>query len=394
MKYLLKCLLVLLVSQLITSQLSAQQLENVTLQLKWKHQFQFAGYYAAIEKGYYKEVGLRVNLLEAVEGLNPCDAVFKGKAEFGVCASDILIMRTQHKKAVVLATIFQHSPQILLASKKSGIEDVQDLAGKRIAIEPNAADIIAYMNDEGISLDKCIVDQLAFNPDKLISGEIDAISSYSTDEPYILKKANFDYTILSPLMGGIDFYGDLLFTTEDLIKNNPELVSNFRKASLKGWNYAMDHPDEIIELIYNKYSKRHSLEHLRFEAKQMNKLIMDDVVEMGYTNPGRWQSIAETYKKLKMLDASFTTDGLLYSDYIKPKIVINWNFVALRLLILLIVVSIAYFFTRHPGGLRTKLQAASIQKTFCLKAKKNTASSLKTTQQQWPSSNLIQQSRW
>jgi len=355
MKYLLKCLLVLFVIQNITSQLSAQQLENVTLQLKWKHQFQFAGYYAAIEKGYYKEVGLRVNLLEAVEGLNPCDAVFKGKAEFGVCASDILIMRTQHKKAVVLATIFQHSPQILLASKKSGIEDVQDLAGKRIAIEPNAADIIAYMNDEGISLDKCIVDQLAFNPDKLVSGEIDAISSYSTDEPYILKKANFDYTILSPLMGGIDFYGDLLFTTEDLIKNNPELVSNFRKASLKGWNYAMDHPDEIIELIYNKYSKRHSLEHLRFEAKQMNKLIMDDVVEMGYTNPGRWQSIAETYKKLRMLDASFTTDGLLYSDYIKPKIVINWNFVALRLLILLVVVSIAYFFYKTSRRLKDEI---------------------------------------
>lgn len=361
MKYLLKCLLVLFTILMITSQLSAQQLENVTLQLKWKHQFQFAGYYAAIEKGYYKEVGLNVNLLEAVEGLNPSDAVFEGKAEFGVCTSDILIMRSHHKKAVVLATIFQHSPQILLASKKSGIENVHDLAGKRIAVEPNAADIIAYMNDEGVSPDKCIIDQLAFNPDKLITGQIDAISSYSTDEPFILKEANFDFTILSPLMGGIDFYGDLLFTTEDLIKNNPELVSNFRKASLKGWNYAMDHPDEIIELIYNKYSKRHSIEHLHFEAKQMNRLIMDDVVEMGYTNPGRWQSIAETYKKLKMLDASFTTNGLLYSDYVKPKMVVNWDLVVMRLLILLIILSVAYYF--YKTSKRLKKEIASRLKT-------------------------------
>lgn len=357
MKLLLQCVLAICIFQLISMPINAQQIENVTLQLKWKHQFQFAGYYAAIEKGYYKEVGLKVNLLEAVEGLNPGDAVFEGKAEFGVCASDILIMRSQHKKAVVLATIFQHSPQILLASRKSGIEHVQDLAGKRIAIEPNAADIIAYMNDEGVSLDKCIIDQLAFIPDKLLTGQIDAISSYSTDEPFILKEANFDYAILSPLMGGIDFYGDLLFTTEDLIKNNPELVSNFRKASLKGWNYAMDHPDEIIELIYNKYSKRHSLEHLCYEAKQMNRLIMADVIEMGYTNPGRWKSIAETYKKLKMIDASFTTNGLLYSDYVKPKIVINWNLVALRLLILLVLVSIAFSF--YMTSKRLKKEIAS-----------------------------------
>jgi len=123
----------------------------------------------------------------------------------------------------------------------------------------------------------------------------------------------------------------------------------------------MDHPDEIIELIYNKYSKRHSIEHLRFEAKQMNRLIMDDVVEMGYTNPGRWQSIAETYKKLKMLDASFTTNGLLYFDYVKPKLVINWNLVVLRLLILLVLVSIAFFF--YMTSKRLKKEIASRLKT-------------------------------
>ena len=344
MNSLLKHILLVIWSLMLGTTLEAQNQQKVTLQLKWKHQFQFAGYYSAIEKGFYKEAGLEVKLNEAIEGINPSEIVFEGKAEFGVCSSDILLMRAQNKKAVVLATIFQHSPQILLAAKKSGIENVHNLIGKRLAIEPNAADIIALMTDEGVTLDKCSVDQHQFNADKLIRGEIDAITAYSTDEVYELKDANFEYVQLSPNMDGIDFYGDVLFTTEAFIQKNPALVEKFRKASLKGWKYAMKNQEEIIQLIYNKYSKRHSVEHLRFEANAMNKLIMADVIEIGYTNPARWESIANIYKKLNMLNSSFTTDGLLYSDYQKNNVEIPWKVIIGFLLIIAFIALIAYFF--------------------------------------------------
>ncbi len=335
----------------------AQNLQKVTLQLKWKHQFQFAGYYAAIQQGYYREAGINVNLIEAVESQNPSEAVFDGKAEFGVSTSDILIMRSQGKKAVVLANIFQHSPQILLAAKKSGIQHVHDLIGKTIAMEQNAADIIAFLNDEGITTGKYIVDQHAFNADKLINGQIDAISAYSTDEPFVLNEANFEYTIISPQMGGIDFYGDVLFTTEALIRKEPVLVEKFREASLKGWKYAMENPEEIIELIYERYSQRHSREHLRFEANHMKNLIMPDVVEIGYSNPGRWESIGKTYKKLNMVNASFTLDGMFYADYLKPKMNIPWRLIAGFLLILLVVASVTYFFYNVSRKLKNEIKS-------------------------------------
>jgi PAS domain S-box-containing protein len=336
--------------------LKADKIQNVTLQLKWKHQFQFAGYYAAIEKGYYKELGINVDLKEAVVGKNPSNEVIDGKAEFGVCNSDIILMRSQNKKAVVLATVYQHSPLILLASKKSGIYHVQDLIGKRIALEPNEADIVAYISDEGVPLNKCKIEYHTFNTDKLINGEIDAITAYTTDELYSMQKANFDYSIIDPSMGGIDFYGDVLFTTEKFIKNNPELVDNFRKASLKGWKYAMNHPEEIIQLIYNKYSQRHSIEHLRFEAEKMKNLIMPDVVEMGYTNPGRWEAISKTYKNLKMIDESFSTKGLLYSDYTEPETVIDWNLIAFLLIIILIIGAVAIFFRKSSKNLKNEIE--------------------------------------
>jgi len=335
----------------------AQNLQKVTLQLKWKHQFQFAGYYAAIQQGYYREAGINVNLIEAVESQNPSEAVFDGRAEFGVSTSDILIMRSQGKKAVVLANIFQHSPQILLAAKKSGIQHVHDLIGKTIAMEQNAADIIAFLNDEGITTGKYIVDQHAFNADKLINGQIDAISAYSTDEPFVLNEANFEYTIISPQMGGIDFYGDVLFTTEALIRKEPVLVEKFREASLKGWKYAMENPEEIIELIYERYSQRHSREHLRFEANHMKNLIMPDVVEIGYSNPGRWESIGKTYKKLNMVNASFTLDGMFYADYLKPKMNIPWRLIAGFLLILLVVASVTYFFYNVSRKLKNEIKS-------------------------------------
>jgi len=356
MKNLKIYLLVFLTITLIPCLLKAQQPTNITLQLKWKHQFQFAGYYAAIEKGYFKEVGINVNLIEAIEGQNPSDAVFDGRAEFGVCTSDILLLRAKNKKAVVLATIFQHSPQILLASKQAGIDHVQDLIGKKIALEPNAADIIAYMDSEGVSLDECIISEHTFNADLLIKGGLNAISAYSTDEPFILKQANFEYTIISPVMGGIDFYGDVLFTTEEYIKKNPTLVKNFREASLKGWKYAMEHPDEVIGLIYNKYSKRHSIEHLKFEANQMKNLIMADVVEIGYSNPGRWLTISETYKKLDMLPGSFTTKGLLYAEYEEPVPKIPWKLIGMFLSIIVIIGSATYFYYYTTTKLKKEIE--------------------------------------
>jgi PAS domain S-box-containing protein len=356
MELFLKRIFVIWFSLMMFLPVTAKKPTAVTLQLKWKHQFQFAGYYAAVEKGFYKDAGIQVSLLEAVEGQNPSEAVIDGRAEFGVSTSDILIMRSHGNKVVVLANIFQHSPQILLASKKSGIQHVHDLIGKTIAMEPNAADIIAFLNDEGIVTGKYIVDQHVFNADKLINGKIDVISAYSTDEPFVLQEANFEYTIISPSMGGIDFYGDGLFTTEALIKKDPLLVENFRAASLKGWKYAMENPEEIIELIYQKYSQRHSLEHLRFEANQMKNLIMPDVVEIGYSNHGRWESIGNTYKKLKMVDASFTIDGLFYADYQKPQNEILWRLIAGFLLILLVVASVTYFFYNVSKKLRNEIK--------------------------------------
>jgi len=340
-------------------------LTPVKLQLKWKHQFQFAGYYAAIEKGFYKEAGIAVEMIEATEGIDPAESVFDGSAEFGVGTTDIILMRSQGKKAVVLASIFQHSAQILVASKKAGIEHIHNLIGKKIDFEPHAADLISYLNDEGISLDQCIISKHLFNINRLINEDVDAMTAYSTDEPFLLNEANFDYVIISPKMGGIDFYGDILFTSEELLKEKPELTDSFLKASLKGWEYALDHQEEMIDLILTKYSSRHSKEHLLFEAQHMEQLIMPDVVEIGYSNPGRWEQIAETYFETKMTPNLVSVKGLLYTDYINKETNLPWKTIFIFILTLLIITSVAVFYFYSSQKLKDEItKRKEIQETL------------------------------
>jgi len=130
------------------SQISDAQ-QTVRLQLKWYHQFQFAGYYAAIEKGYYKKAGLNVQLLEAKEGKDATNSVLQGQAEFGVGTSDLLLLRTQQKPVVVLAVIFQHSPLILLTRKDPSIQSLHDLQKRPVMIEPGSAELFAYLRRIG-----------------------------------------------------------------------------------------------------------------------------------------------------------------------------------------------------------------------------------------------------
>ena len=106
--------------------------EHVRLQLKWQNQFQFAGYYAAKSKGYYKNAGIDVEIIPEKPGEDPIQQIVSGKAEFGVGATDLLLKREQKMPVVVLASVFQHSPMVLLCLKKDDIQTVHDLNNKPI----------------------------------------------------------------------------------------------------------------------------------------------------------------------------------------------------------------------------------------------------------------------
>ncbi len=287
-------------------------LDSVVLQLKWKHQFQFAGYYAAKEKGFYRESGLDVNIIEAEDYSDPVLNVLNGEAHFGIGGSDLIVLRIHGEPVVALAAIFQHSPLVIISKRNAGINNLHDLIGKRVMIEAHSHDVIAYLKDEGITIDRLICYPHVFDPYALLSGEVDAITAYVSDEPYVLNDHGYEYQIFSPASAGIDFYNDILFTTEIQIHHYPERVSSFLEASLRGWEYAFQHSEEIIDLILNNYSKRHCREHLKYEADEIRKLVIPDVIKIGYMYDGRWNHIVRTYAKLDMVSEDVVPSGFMY----------------------------------------------------------------------------------
>jgi len=320
--------------------------ETVRLQLKWQHQFQFAGYYAAKELGYYSAAGLDVQIIEAAPDIDPAKAVLQGKAEYGVGNSSLLLLRNAGEPILVLAVIFQHSPYVILARQYNTSQNIHDLANKRLMVEPLSDELVAYLKHEGLPLDGFELVEYKHNIENFISGKVDAISAYITDEPWILEKKGIPFHSYSPRSAGIDFYGDNLFTTDSELEQHPERARKFLEASLLGWQYAMDHQEEIVDLIIEKYSKRKDRESLLFEAKKMQQLMHPEIINIGYMLPGRWQHIAETYADLGMLPENILLDDFLYNtdqqhDYF-------WFYIAAAtaLLIIMIITAVTVRFSK------------------------------------------------
>ena len=210
-RHLSACLTFLL---LILPAAPAQALENVTLQLRWRHQFQFAGYYAAQMQGYYREAGLAVDIREAEPGQDAVQAVLEGKAQYGVGTSDLLVHYHRGAPVLVLAVIFQHSPLAIAARRAAGIRNIHDLNGKKVMIEPGANELLGYLGRERVDTDSLALEPHSQTVQDLLDGRVDALSIYRTDELYELRKQGERVVVFTPESSGLDFYGDNLFSTQ------------------------------------------------------------------------------------------------------------------------------------------------------------------------------------
>ncbi|WP_419765176.1 MAG: ABC transporter substrate-binding protein [Arcobacter sp.] len=318
-KIMFKLFLILLLFTSVHSQ------DKVTLQLKWFHQFQFAGYYAAKEKGFYKEAGLDVEIKQRDLKYNNVEEVIKGKAEYGIADSILILYKAHGEPVVLVSPIFQHSPSALISLKSSGISSPYDLNGKDVLFYPNDTDGFAIL---------AILKKLNVKPNlirerekndylKLINKEVDVSPIYLSNEPFYFKEKNIGINIINPSNYGFDFYGDILFTNDNEVKNHPKRVQKFKEASLKGWQYALENQEEIVQLIHEKYNSAKSIEHLRYEAKAIEKLILKDIIPLGTVDKGRIRYISDIYNEYGSNIESFNINDFIFDEYKEIKSSVN-----------------------------------------------------------------------
>jgi len=347
---------------------SAYATEKISLQLKWHHQFQFAGYYAAQSKGFYRQENLDVNIIEGGGNMPALKQVLSGAAQYGIGDSDILLSHVNGKPVVAIASIFQHSPYVLLSLREKKINSPQDLIGKRIMLsnDQGATQFKAMMNKAGISLDRVTLIPHTWNLQDLIKGNADVISAYATAEPVQLETMGYHPSILSNQKYGVDFYGDILFTTEREITAHPERVDAFLRATKKGWAYAFEHREEIARLIAGMPGvAEHGITYdiLLKEASIMEPYVLSDVVEFGHMNIERWESIAKTLAALGIISDGYNLEGFIYSSNVSEYRVVRWIiFAAVSVFILLGLVFIWNLQIRRNVKSRTIALQEEIQR--------------------------------
>ncbi|MFA6698976.1 MAG: diguanylate cyclase [Thiomicrospira sp.] len=319
--------------------------QDIRVQLRWQHQFQFAGFYAALHKGFYQQAGLNVVLLEGGPSINPVMQVLAAKADFGVSNSSLIIDYMSGRDVVMLGPIFQHSPNILLADK--AFASPIDLAREgRIALMGGDQDVElkAMFVSEGIDVSKVEFIEKQRHLQDLLEHKVSAINAYLSNEPFVLDEMGVAYQIIEPRRYGLDFYGDTLFTSGWLYKHRPDQVDAFRKATFEGWAYALAHPDEIIDLIVQHYNTQHkSRAHLAFEARILHELISPELVQIGHSNPGRWQHILSVYRRFDFATTQRDLDGFFYQEHREVDLTWLYLSLAVALLSVLVVGWIAYY---------------------------------------------------
>lgn len=255
--------------------------ESVTVQLKWTHQAQFAGFYVALDKGYYGEENLDVRLLPGGKDINIAQAIAGGQADFGVLAAeDILINRSKGLPLKAIATIYRHNAVVFLSKADSGITRPQHFLGKTIAVASQGGatefqiQLVAMMKN--LELDISQMHLVPYDPEYegFYNGSVDITAAYLTGGLITIRKKGISPNLIWPGDYRVQFYSDTIATTDRMIEDQPERVDRFLRATLRGWREAIGNPTAAVDII---------LKHALIKDRDLQSAMFDAMMPLVHT---------------------------------------------------------------------------------------------------------------
>jgi len=233
-------------------------LDEVTVQLNWRLQAQFAGFYAADQHGFYADEGMAITLLPRSDPTTDVFAqVLDGTADFGLTSGINLVAACSRGKPVTaIAAIYRRSPRAFLTLASSGITRPHDFPGHTMrALSPGFGRAVYQAMMAHLGLDPNSVQRIETGYDlaPFFSGEVEIWLGYLIDEVIIAREQGYQVNLILTEDYGVHDYANALFTTEQLIQENPDLVLRFLRATLRGWRWAVENPEEAgaLALKYN-----------------------------------------------------------------------------------------------------------------------------------------------
>jgi NitT/TauT family transport system substrate-binding protein len=278
--------------------------DKVTLQSKWVVQAQFAGYYAALDQGFYDEENLEVTIRPGGPDIVPEQVVLGGQAQFGIDWLDsLLATRDQGQNIVNIAQVFTRSGMTEITWKDSGLDQITDLKGKKVGVwlGGNEHKLFAALNENGLDPQTAVeIVKQPFDMNLFLSRDIDAAAAMTYNElAQVLETKNpktgqlyqlDDLNVFRMSELGTGALEDGVFVREDWIEDedNQDIAKRFLKASFRGWLYCRDNPEDCLRIVLDNGPTLPE-GHQRWQLNEVNALIWPAPSGIGVMEPESWE---------------------------------------------------------------------------------------------------------
>ncbi|AJY76714.1 ABC transporter substrate-binding protein [Paenibacillus beijingensis] len=277
---------------------------KIKLQLKWVPQAQFAGYYVAMDKGYYKDEGLDVEIVPGGPDIVPEQQVANGAADIGIdWVASLLAHQEQGLPLIEIAQIYQKSGLVLVSKKEAGINTPADLKGKKVGnwMGGNEFEALALFDKYKLDQNKDLsfVKQ-GFTMDQFLNGELDAASAMTYNEYQVVLEQGIpasDLSVIDMNNEGVAMLEDNLFANKDWLANNKETAAKFVRASLKGWKDAIaDHEAAVDSVMKVAEQGSTTRDHQVKMMEEVAKLVAPegfDTSKLGMIDDAKFKQTAD-----------------------------------------------------------------------------------------------------
>ncbi|MHA6532102.1 ABC transporter substrate-binding protein [Paenibacillus sp. BAC0078] len=295
------------------------KLTKVTQVTNWFAQPEHGGQYAALSKGFYKDAGLDMTIQSGGPGVSASQIVASGKAEFGMGQADEILQARQNGiPLVAIAAIFQKNPQGIMYHKGK-YKDISELNGHKVYVGSGVS-FWDYLK-KAYKLDK--VEEMKYTGSlaNFVADPDSATQIYVTSEPFSMQAQGVDVDYILNYDLGYKQYGNILFTTEDYMKDHPDIVKAYVEASVKGWDYYKDNSEEINKSMQEKNPDL-KLEAMAFGTKAQEPLIYGGDAEkngVGYMNKDIWEGLQKQLVDIGILKEAEPIDNVFTNQFLPGK---------------------------------------------------------------------------
>ncbi|MFI3231418.1 MAG: ABC transporter substrate-binding protein, partial [bacterium] len=274
-----------------------ESLKSVSFLLDWVPNTNHTGVYVALEKGFYSDIGIDLEVLNPPEESTTA-LVASNKADFGVSFQDTIataINSNDDFPVVAIASIIQHNTSGILSLKEAGIDSFKNLEGKTYASwsDPiEQATIKQVMTNQGGDFSKLeIYPSVTTDATIAIQTNVDAVWVYEAWDVMMAEMQGLEYNFIkfSDVEPMLDFYTPVIISSVSYLEENPQLAKDFLYATMQGYEYAIENPKESAEILH-KYSPEYDLDMLVKSQVYLAEQYKAEVGQWGYINPERWNA--------------------------------------------------------------------------------------------------------